>query len=156
MPARAAANEIDWPWLPRVAVTTPSTLGCDRVRRSMYTTPPRTLNAPIGVWFSCFTQTVQPARLRSLGHAYCGVAVITRYTRADACSSSSSVVRDSGFELLHGAESAPVGAPSMLAEQRIGCQRCALATAIDCTGRRAAQTFPASGRPPLSGSMGIR
>src|SRR5215475_1736621 len=96
MRARAAANEIDWPWFPRVAVTTPPILGCDRVRRSMYTTPPRTLNAPVGVWFSCFTHTVQPARLRSLGHAYWGVGDITRYTRVAARSSSSSVtdVRD--------------------------------------------------------------
>src|SRR5882762_6969904 len=97
MPARAAANEIDWPWLPRVAETTPAIRGCDRVRRSMYTRPPRTLNAPVGVWFSCFTHTVQPARLRSLGQAYCGVGAITRYTRVAARSSSLSVmaVRDS-------------------------------------------------------------
>ena len=26
MPARAAANEMDWPWLPRVAETTPAQL----------------------------------------------------------------------------------------------------------------------------------
>src|SRR5882762_10062312 len=99
MPARAAANEIDWPWLPRVAETTPAIRGCDRVRRSMYTRPPRTLNAPVGVWFSCFTHTVQPVRLRSLGHAYWGVGAITRYTRVAAWSSSSSVadVRDSAI-----------------------------------------------------------
>src|SRR5215471_2887651 len=99
MPARAAAKEIDWPWFPRVAETTPAILGCDRVRRSRYTTPPRTLNAFVGVWFSCLTHTVQPTRLRSFGHAYCGVGAITRYTRVDAWSSSSSVmgVRDSGI-----------------------------------------------------------
>src|SRR5262249_53556294 len=97
MPARAAANDIDWPWLPRVAVTTPAILGCDRVRRSMYMTPPRTLNAPVGVWFSCFTHTVQPARLPSLGHAYWGVGDITRYTSVAARSSSSSVSRISGI-----------------------------------------------------------
>src|SRR5258708_6822216 len=65
----------------------------------MYTRPPRTLNAPVGVWFSCFTHTVQPARLRSLGQAYCGVGAITRYTRVAARSSSLSVrdVRDSAI-----------------------------------------------------------
>src|SRR4029077_17840785 len=100
MAARAAANEIDWPWLPRVAETMPAILGGDRVSCSMYTRPPRTLNAPVGVWFSCFTHTVQPPRLRSLGHAYWGVGAITRYTRVAARSSSSSVtdVRDSAIE----------------------------------------------------------
>src|SRR5207244_12310634 len=62
------------------------------VRRSMYTRPPRTLKAPVGVWFSCLTHTLHPIRLRSLGHAYCGVGAITRYTRPAARSSSSSVI----------------------------------------------------------------
>ena len=35
--------------------------------------PPRTLKAPVGVWFSCFTQTSQPAARASSGQAYCGV-----------------------------------------------------------------------------------
>src|SRR5215467_773546 len=119
MPARAAAKEIDWPWLPRVAETTPAILGCDRVRRSMYTIPPRTLNAPVGVWFSCFTHTVQPLRLRSLGQEYWGVGAITRYTRSAAQSSSSSVkdVRDSGIGLSMKSEGAALCALTILTEQ---------------------------------------
>ncbi len=35
--------------------------------------PPRTLKAPVGVWFSCLTQTSQPAARASSGQAYCGV-----------------------------------------------------------------------------------
>ena len=42
--------------------------------------PPRTLNAPVGVWFSCLTHTSQPARRASSGHAYCGVG---RHRRVD-------------------------------------------------------------------------
>src|SRR5215469_16261914 len=119
MPARAAAKETDWPWLPRVAETTPAILGCDRVKRSMYTTPPRTLNAPVGVWFSCFTQTVQPLRLRSLGHEYCGVGAITRYTRLAARSSSSSVkdVGDSGIRCSMKSDGAAVCAVTILLER---------------------------------------
>src|SRR5215469_5301436 len=119
MPARAAAKEIDWPWLPRVAETTPAILGCDRVKRSMYTTPPRTLNAPVGVWFSCFTQTVQPPRLRSLGHEYWGVGAITRYTRLAARSSSSSVKddRDSGIGFSMKSQGTAVCALTILTKQ---------------------------------------
>src|SRR5438105_3291098 len=87
-PARAAANEIDCPWLPRVAVTSPGTFGCERVSRSRYTMPPRTLKAPVGVWFSCLTQTVQPAKRRSFGQAYCGVGGTTRCTSSAALSNS--------------------------------------------------------------------
>src|SRR5260221_2547647 len=35
--------------------------------------PPRTLNAPIGVWFSCLTNTSAPMRAARRGHAYWGV-----------------------------------------------------------------------------------
>src|SRR5215471_15391959 len=118
MPARAAAKETDWPWLPRVAEATPAILGCDRVRRSMYTTPPRTLNAPVGVWFSCFTHTVQPLRSRSLGHEYWGVGAITRYTRLAARSSSSSVkdVRDSAIRFSMKSDGAAARALTIMPE----------------------------------------
>jgi hypothetical protein len=39
--------------------------------------PPRTLKAPVGVWFSCFTQTSAPVRAASPGQAYWGVGGIT-------------------------------------------------------------------------------
>jgi len=48
--------------LPRVAEIKPATPGRSRFRRSAYTSPPRTLNAPIGVWFSCLTVTAVPSR----------------------------------------------------------------------------------------------
>ena len=55
----AAANEIDWPWLPVEAVITPlrrsSSLSCET-----RLTPPRTLKAPTGWWFSCLTHTSVP------------------------------------------------------------------------------------------------
>src|SRR5271163_4825824 len=56
--------------------------------RSKYTSPPRTLKAPVGVWFSCFTHKVQPARALSFGQAYCGVGGKTLCTRAKARSRS--------------------------------------------------------------------
>jgi hypothetical protein len=40
--------------------------------------PPRTLNAPAGVWFSCLIQTVAPAVSEICGHTYCGVGGICR------------------------------------------------------------------------------
>src|SRR5690349_12377961 len=55
----------------------------------MYTTPPRTLNAPTAVWFSCFTQTSAPVRAHNNGQRICGVGGITRCTRSAALSSSS-------------------------------------------------------------------
>src|SRR6516165_2918192 len=33
--------------------------------------PPRALNAPIGVWFSCFTTTSTPVRTFSNGQPFC-------------------------------------------------------------------------------------
>src|SRR5674536_117371 len=46
---------------------------CSASRRETKFSPPRTLNAPVGVWFSCLTHTSVPvARARS-GQAYEGV-----------------------------------------------------------------------------------
>src|SRR3712207_109480 len=45
----------------------------------------------MGVWFSCFTTTVQPSRRARSGQAYWGVAGIAERTTAVACSRSSSV-----------------------------------------------------------------
>ena len=61
-PAARPANAMLWPWLPRVAQTTPVTVGRSRTKRSMYTSPPRTLNAPVGVQSSCLTHTSAPSR----------------------------------------------------------------------------------------------
>src|SRR3954469_2877287 len=81
------------------------------VRRSMYTRPPRTLKAPVGVWFSCLTHTLHPIRLRSLGQAYCGVGAITRYTRLAARSSSSSVIVIGCSLILGNSDQVAVGTP---------------------------------------------
>ena len=53
--------------------------------------PPRTLKAPAGVWFSCFTQTFMPRRWRSKGQANCGVGGTKAPTVARAASTSSRV-----------------------------------------------------------------
>ena len=46
---------------PVVAETSPATSGPPAPAAArVYTIPPRTLNAPVGVWFSCFTTTVVP------------------------------------------------------------------------------------------------
>ena len=70
---------------------TPVTAGFSRSSRSTATSAPRNLNEPIGVWFSCFTHTVQPARSSSNGQRYCGVGGIVRYTIGAAASISSMV-----------------------------------------------------------------
>ena len=54
----------------------------------MKVTPPRTLKAPVGVWFSCLTQTSAPIRALSVGQAYCGVGGTWARTKAIAASSS--------------------------------------------------------------------
>jgi uncharacterized protein YcbX len=46
------------------------------------------LKAPVGVWFSCFTQTSAPQRCASSGHAYCGVPGKLSYTSDSAASNS--------------------------------------------------------------------
>src|SRR5262245_15514805 len=51
--------------------------------------PPRTLNAPVGVWFSCFTHTSHPVRQARRGQAYCGVGGTVRRTSWEAVSNSS-------------------------------------------------------------------
>src|SRR3954447_10414419 len=56
--------------------------------------PPRTLKAPMGVWFSCFTHTSAPVRLASKGHAYNGVAGTTVRTSGTAASNSARVNKD--------------------------------------------------------------
>src|SRR5690348_7258736 len=66
----------------------PRTGGRSRRRRSAYTSPPRSLKAPVGVWFSCFTHTSAPHRSANSGHAYCGVPGKLSCTSASAASSS--------------------------------------------------------------------
>src|SRR6266478_9395427 len=55
--------------------------------------PPRTLNAPIGVWFSCLTNTSAPVRAFSRGHAYWGVGGTADRTIGSADSISARVNR---------------------------------------------------------------
>src|SRR5690349_4893216 len=50
--------------------------------------PPRTLNAPIGVWFSCLTTTCVPERSASSGQACAAVGGTARPTISWARSSS--------------------------------------------------------------------
>src|SRR5215813_1911249 len=53
--------------------------------------PPRTLNADVGVWFSCLTHTSHPMRLARSGQAYWGVGSTLRCTSRAAASNSSRV-----------------------------------------------------------------
>src|SRR5205807_459974 len=48
--------------------------------------PPRILKAPIGVWFSCLTQSSAPTRRDSNGQQYCGVGGTEQWTSAAAAS----------------------------------------------------------------------
>jgi len=62
-----------WLWLPRDADTSPAGRPCSASECETKFSPPRTLNAPVGVWFSCLIHTSAPvARARS-GQAYAGV-----------------------------------------------------------------------------------
>ena len=65
----------------------------------MYTIPPRTLNAPIGVWFSCLTTTSVPIRSPRTGHIYCGVGSTLARTNGTTASSSASVNIRSSYHL---------------------------------------------------------
>jgi len=47
-----AARAMDWPWLPVLAVMTPL-VRSSGVSWAMRFRPPRILNAPVGLWFSC-------------------------------------------------------------------------------------------------------
>jgi hypothetical protein len=60
-PKSRAPWATDWPWFPVDDAMTPlsrsAALSCEA-----RLTPPRTLNAPVGRWFSCLTKTVAPTR----------------------------------------------------------------------------------------------
>ncbi len=65
-PNSSAAYATDWPWLPVEAAITP------RRRSSAVSwltrfTPPRTLNAPTGWWFSCLTRIRVPVSASRAG-----------------------------------------------------------------------------------------
>jgi hypothetical protein len=77
------ARAIDWPWFPVLAVTMPrarSSAGSDPTRF----TPPRTLKAPVGLWFSCFTQRSSPVSASSSACFISGEAGTCRDTRSRA------------------------------------------------------------------------
>ena len=57
--AQRAGEGQRWPCFPRVAVTIPCTCGRSRLSRS----PPRTLKAPIGVWFVLHRNIVAHRRI---------------------------------------------------------------------------------------------
>ncbi len=72
-PWRRAAQPRLWPWLPRVALITSRGMSPRRASWSKYVRPPRILNAPTGVWFSCLIQHSAPRRSPSSAQRYCGV-----------------------------------------------------------------------------------
>ncbi len=84
----APRTPIDWPWLPRVALMTPRQPGSRLRSASKYTSPPRSLKAPTGVWFSCLTQTSVASACASSGQTYCGVAGTSGAIRRAAASIS--------------------------------------------------------------------
>src|SRR5215470_10127570 len=63
-------------------------------------TPPLTLKAPMGVWFSCLTHTSAPLLAANSGQACCGVAGTTLCTSGRAASSSANVKRGMAGLLL--------------------------------------------------------
>ena len=65
-PCRRAAYAIDWPWFPVEAVTRPRSRSSG-VSCETRLIPPRTLNAAVGLWFSCFTHTSAPTASASAG-----------------------------------------------------------------------------------------
>ena len=66
-PNRRAAKATDWPWLPVEAAITPRSRS-EASRCETRLTPPRTLKAPTGWWFSCLTQTSAPTSSLSPGY----------------------------------------------------------------------------------------
>ena len=90
-PARAPAKARLWPWLPRVAETMPLAFGWRRFSASTKVSPPRTLKAPVGLWFSCLTTASAPSRRAISGQAIAGVGGSAARTTASALLSSSSV-----------------------------------------------------------------
>ena len=44
------------------------------------------MKAPVGVWFSCLTQSSAPTRRDSSGQQYCGVGGTTEWTNSAAAS----------------------------------------------------------------------
>jgi hypothetical protein len=96
-PCRRADQARLWPWLPRVALTTPRSAGLARFSASSITMPPRILKAPVAVWFSCLTQTSRPTRAFSSGQLNCGVGGIAACTSRTA---SPSAARESLMMVL--------------------------------------------------------
>ena len=80
--ARAAANAIDWPWLP----SSPRSRRAPDPRMTDAPTrfrPPRTLKAPVGLWFSCLTWTSAPSA-RPAADGAGGATAPSRHTRGRA------------------------------------------------------------------------
>ncbi len=88
-PTAVPAKARLWPWLPRVAEMIPLTWGRPARSRSAQMTPPLTLNAPVGVWFSCLTHTSAPTASASSGQGYWGVGGTRRLTTSVAQASCS-------------------------------------------------------------------
>jgi hypothetical protein len=76
------ARAIDCPWFPVLAVMMPRRSSADRLRTRL--TPPRTLKAQVGLWFSCLTNTSRPVSAASSGWRRSGVRVMTGRMRSRA------------------------------------------------------------------------
>jgi hypothetical protein len=77
------ASAIDWPWLPVLAVTMPRARSSGDIAPTRLS-PPRTLKAQVGLWFSCFTQIVRPVAASSSGCRISGVRGTWGATRSRA------------------------------------------------------------------------
>src|SRR5882672_6152306 len=91
------ANAIDWPWLPVLALTTPRRRSSG-VSCAMRFRPPRILNAPVGLWFSCLTHVSQPSHSSSNGWRSSGDRCMAAYTRGRAAATSSRVGQEFIFD----------------------------------------------------------
>ena len=73
-PKMRAPKAIDSPWFPVDEATTPRSRS-SAVSRETRLMPPRTLNAPVGRWFSCLTNTIASSSRPSGGYSRSGVGL---------------------------------------------------------------------------------
>ena len=73
-PCARAAKAMLWPWFPVEAVNSPDARSLALNCATRFS-PPRTLNAPTGRWFSCFTHTLAPISALRPAYRYSGVGL---------------------------------------------------------------------------------
>ncbi len=75
-PARWAAHATAWAWFPADGATTPAARS-ESLSDWIFVYAPRTLNAPVFCWFSCFSSTSHPASRENVSDRSSGVLCTT-------------------------------------------------------------------------------